>query len=391
MEPHAAQPRISDLTPGEDARTSAAQSVVTLTRVALAAPDLPSGITPTLEHLVEQTAAVGSAYFQADGANVLAYRVRAAWGDLPQTPGMQAIAAHGLPAETPLMRALENSAAPLFFDDTGTHAETEGFPDLGVASLAAAPVRSANGRLLGAFLMHTFEPHTWAAGEAALFSMVSGTIAALAGRLAAEEEAVQAREAALRALGLALEARDGETQGHTDRVTHLALRVADRLGFSPVQKQALRWGAYLHDIGKIAIPDAVLLKPGKLTAEEWEVMRSHVAAGQAFAEALRFLPPAALDVIADHHERWNGQGYPAGKAERQISLEGRLFALCDVYDALTSARPYKAPWSAADIRAELQAQAGQHFDPELVEVFLSVLDEAQGNPGERAPHFSGRA
>lgn len=250
---------------GQDARTSATQAVVALTWVALAAPDLPSGITPTLEHLVHSTAAVGSAYFQAGDGQVQAYHVRAAWGDPPQTPAMQAIAAHGLPAETPLMRALETSAGPLFLDDTRRFAKTAGFPALGVASLAAAPVRRADGLLLGAFLMHTFEVHTWRSEEAALFSMVSGTIAGLAGRLAAEEQATAAREAALCALGLALEARDGETQGHTDRVTDLALRLAGHLHFSPARKQALRWGAYLHDIGKISIPDAVLLKPGRLT------------------------------------------------------------------------------------------------------------------------------
>lgn len=380
MDERVALPRSSDLAPELDARTSAAQSILALTRVALAAPDLGAGITPTLEHLVRETAAVGSAYFQAGSGQVLTYRVRAAWGDLPQTPGMQAIAAHGLPAETPLMRALERRSEPLFYDDTQASPETEGFPALGVASLAAAPVRCATGRLLGAFLMHTFAPHTWQPGEAALFSMVSGTIAGLAGRLAAEEEAQQAREAALRALGLALEARDGETRGHTDRVTHLALRLAAELGLSPSQQQALRWGAYLHDIGKIAIPDAVLLKPGRLTREEWELMRSHVPAGQRFAQALEFLPAPAIRLITDHHERWNGGGYPAGKAGEQISLEGRLFALCDVYDALTSARPYKAAWTPAAARAELQAQAGQHFDPDLVAVFLRVLDreDAQG-------------
>ncbi|MBB5233989.1 HD-GYP domain-containing protein [Deinococcus budaensis] len=380
MSPHAPAPRLSDLDPAQDSRTSAAQSVLTLTRVALASPDLAAGITPTLEHLVGQTAAVGSAYFQAGGDEVLAYQVRAAWGDLPQTPGMQAIAAHGLPAETPLMRALERSAAPLFFDDTRAHPETAGFPDLGVVSLAAAPVRSAGGDLLGAFLMHTFEAHVWQAEEAALFSMVSGTIAALAGRLAAEEEALQAREAALRALGLALEARDGETQGHTDRVTRLAMRLADELDFPPARKQALRWGAYLHDIGKIAIPDAVLLKPGKLSAEEWDTMRAHVQEGRRFAGALRFLPPAALRVIEDHHERWNGAGYPAAKSGDEISLEGRLFALCDVYDALTSPRPYKAAWTPQAARAELRAQAGQHFDPELVERFLRVLEREDAAP-----------
>lgn len=376
MEPFSTlTPRVSDQSLEDDVRTTAAQSVLTLTRLAVSAPDLASGVTPTLEHLVAHTAAVGSAYFQVGGEGALTYHVRAAWGAMPQTPDMQHIAIHGLPVDTPLMRALEAGTQPLFFDNTSDSPETAGFPELGVASLAACPVCDAGGRLLGAFLMHTLEPHRWQAEEAALFSMVSGTIAGLAGRLAADEQTIQAREAALRALGLALEARDGETQGHTDRVTTLALRMGAALSWSPARLQALRWGAYLHDIGKIAIPDAVLLKPGQLTTEEWTVMRSHVEAGVRFASALGFLPPAALDVVADHHERWNGQGYPVGKVGDAISLEGRIFALCDVYDALTSARPYKAAWTAEQALAEIEAQAGKHFDPELAQMFIRLMAE----------------
>ncbi|MDV6376017.1 HD domain-containing phosphohydrolase [Deinococcus arenicola] len=366
-------PHVSDFSLGDDARTTAAQSVLTLTRLAVSAPDLVSGITPTLEHLVTHTAAVGSAYFQVGGAKALIYQVRAAWGEMPQTLEMQHLAVHGLPADTPLMRALETGTHPLFFDDTAAAPQTAGFSELGVASLAACPVRDAGGHLLGAFLMHTLEPHHWQAEEATLFSMVAGTIAGLAGRLAADEQTVQTRESALRALGLALEARDGETQGHTDRVTTLALRMGAALSWSPARLQVLRWGAYLHDIGKIAIPDAVLLKPDKLNEAEWTVMRSHVEAGVRFASALEFLPAAALDVITDHHERWNGQGYPAGKAGEAISLEGRIFALCDVYDALTSPRPYKAAWTAEQALAEIGLQAGQHFDPELARVFSDMM------------------
>ncbi len=369
----APNPRTSNPSPGEDVRATAAQSVLALTRLAVSAPDLVSGVTPTLEHLVTHTAAVGSAYFQVGGAQAMTYQVRAAWGEMPQTLEMQHLAVHGLPADTPLMRALETSAHPLFFDDTAASPQTAGFPELGVASLAACPVCDAGGRLLGAFLMHTLELHRWQAEEAALFSMVAGTIAGLAGRLAADEQTVQAREAALRALGLALEARDGETRGHTDRVTTLALRMGTALSWSPAQLQVLRWGAYLHDIGKIAIPDAVLLKPGKLSGPEWTVMRSHVEAGVRFALALGFLPSAVLSMIGDHHERWNGQGYPAGKAGEAISLEARIFALCDVYDALTSPRPYKAAWTAEQALAEIELQAGQHFDPELAQVFSEMM------------------
>ncbi|MFC4638309.1 HD-GYP domain-containing protein [Deinococcus hohokamensis] len=356
-------------------RSNTPLAILTLTQEALAAPDLPSGVTPTLSHLVQHTAAVGSAYFQAQTREVLGYHVRAASGQMPDTPGMNAIAAHGLPVDTPLMRALEHSTVPLFIDDTAASPEGAGFYELGVRSVAAAPVRQERGQLIGAFLMHTFEPHRWTDDEAMLFGMVSGTIAALAGRLSAQEEAQRARESALRSLGLALEARDRETQGHTDRVTALALRMAERLQLPMEECEALRWGAYLHDIGKLAVPDAVLLKPGPLTPPEWHTMQLHVLDGHRFAQALSFLPPEALAVITDHHERWNGEGYPTGKAGRDISLGGRIFALCDVYDALVSHRPYKVAWTSQEALAELRAQAGQHFDPDLVQEFLAMVEE----------------
>ncbi|CAM3160136.1 Response regulator [Deinococcus saxicola] len=203
--------------------------------------------------------------------------------------------------------------------------------------------------------------------------VTGGQRSTLAERLAADERAGAACEAALRVLGLALEVRDGETKGHTDRVAALAMRMAGALCWSPSQMRALRWGAYLHDIGKIAIPDAVLLKPGALDTGEWTVMRSHVGEGLHFVAALGFLPATALEVVRDHHERWNGQGYPVGKVGCEISLAGRVFALCDVYDALTSKRPYKAAWTSEAALFEIEGQAGQHFDPVLTGVFLELL------------------
>ncbi|OLV19730.1 HD-hydrolase domain [Deinococcus marmoris] len=353
----------------------AAQSVLDLTRQVFSASTIDQGVIPTLEYLITHTAAVGAAYIQVTCAQERSYRVRATAGETSQTSRVKDLVCQGLPLQTPLMLALEYSSGCLFFDDIVTLCDTltVGFTTVGVASLAAAPVRARDGELLGAFLMYTFTPHVWQMEEAAIFSLVSGTIAGLAGRLAADEQASDAREAALRAMGLALEVRDGETKGHTDRVTELAIRMARALYWSPSQTRALRWGAYLHDIGKIAIPDAVLLKPGPLDAREWTVMRSHVPEGVRFATALGFLPATALEMISDHHERWDGQGYPAGKAGNEISLAGRLFALCDVYDALTSQRPYKAAWTAEAALAEIESQAGQHFDPELTRLFIQVM------------------
>lgn len=358
--------------PNADDRRDAVGLLAGLTDLALRAPDVPSAVAPALESLVERTAAAGSAFFQLDGT-ALAYRARAAAGRMPAGPAMDAIAAHGLPADTPLMRALENARAPVFLDDTRTAPEAAGFPRLGVASLAAAPVRRRDGSLLGAFLMHTFEPHAWTPDEARVFGAVAGTLAALAGRLAAEEEAEAARESALRALGLAMEARDRETAGHTDRVTALAVATGRALGLSGQDLKALRWGAYLHDAGKLAVPDAVLLKPGKLDEAEWTLMREHPRLGHHFASALGFLPPDALAVVLHHHERWDGTGYPHGLPGAAIPRAARVFAACDVYDALVSERPYKEAWSREAALAELRAQGGRHLDPAVVAAFERAL------------------
>lgn len=157
----------------------------------------------------------------------------------------------------------------------------------------------------------------------------------------AEQAAQAAREAAVRALGLALETRDRETQGHTDRVTHLALQLGAVLRLDPAALEALRLGAYLHDVGKLAVPDAILLKSGPLNGAERAVINRHVLEGERFTAALGFVPPAALEVIRFHHERWDGTGYPDGRAGEAIPRLARVFSVADVYDALLSARPYK--------------------------------------------------
>ena len=353
-----------------------AQLVVELTQLALSAPDIPSAVMPALQTLVDCTAAAGSAYFQVGNGM---FRARSASGEMPQGPVMEAILAHGLPADTPLMQALLESTTPLFFDNTRLSPETVGFPELGVASLAAAPVKDRDGTLHGAFLMHTFEAHNWGQHECDLFGAVAATLASLAARLVAEEQAIaekenalRAKEGAIKALGVAVEFRDSEVKGHTDRETDLAVRIGEALTLSAELQDALRWGAYLHDLGKVATPDAILHKPGKLSTDEWEVMRHHVELGYKVAVQLPFLPEATLQTILHHHERWDGAGYPHGLAGTEIPLTARIFSVCDVYDALTSTRPYKNAWSHEDALAEIQAQAGRQFDPEVVEAFAAL-------------------
>jgi putative nucleotidyltransferase with HDIG domain len=224
--------------------------------------------------------------------------------------------------------------------------------------------------------MHTFEPHEWSDGETSLFASLVGAMSGLAARLIAEENAEVAREGAIRALGLALEARDRETKGHTDRVSDLSVRIAQLLGIDGEQIRCVRWGAYLHDIGKISIPDSVLLKPGALDESEWELMRNHTIAGYEFAQQLGFLPDPTLGLVRHHHERWDGRGYPDRLSSEEIPLAARLFAACDVYDALTSERPYKRAWSASEALEEVQAQREKQFDPDVVDVFERALEQS---------------
>ncbi len=180
-------------------------------------------------------------------------------------------------------------------------------------------------------------------------------------------------EGSFLALGLALEARDLETAGHTERVVRYATALGEAFGLNTLQLEALRQGAYLHDLGKLAVPDAILLKPGKLDLAEWEVMKTHVERGFHLASQIPGLALGALNVIRHHHERWDGTGYPNGLESDAIPLEARFFAVCDVYDALISERPYKRAWTHAEAVAQLRLDSGKHFDPTVVSAFINTL------------------
>ena len=200
-------------------------------------------------------------------------------------------------------------------------------------------------------------------------------VGAQLGQLHAIRSLRESNELTLRSLGAALEYRDDETSGHTQRVVNLSMRLGRRLGWDEEQVRALRWGAYLHDLGKIAIPDRILHKNGPLDAQEQHVIRSHTAVGYEMLQDLYFLPAETLDLVRYHHERWDGTGYPSGLRGTNIPDSARIFSIVDVYDALTSERPYKAAWSRERALQEIRAGAGAHFDPQYVDAFLHLMAE----------------
>ncbi len=188
-------------------------------------------------------------------------------------------------------------------------------------------------------------------------------------------ELTLAYDATIEGWSRALDLRDHETEGHTQRVTEMTLRLARRLGVAPSELAQVRRGALLHDIGKMGIPDSILLKPGPLRDDEWIVMRRHPVYAHALLSPIPFLHPA-LVIPFCHHEKWDGSGYPRGLCGESIPLAARLFCLADVWDALRSDRPYRRGWPADQVRAHLRALSGSHFDPSLVEPFLEMdLDE----------------
>jgi PAS domain S-box-containing protein len=183
-------------------------------------------------------------------------------------------------------------------------------------------------------------------------------------------ELMLAYDATLEGWSRALDLRDRETEGHTQRVAELALRLARTMGFPAERLEHVRRGALLHDIGKMGIPDGILLKPGPLTEEEWQVMRMHPVYARDLLYPITYLRQA-IDIPFCHHEKWDGTGYPRGLKGEEIPLPARIFAVVDVWDALLSDRPYRAAWSKEKALAHLQEQSGKHFDPKVVDVFLS--------------------
>jgi uncharacterized domain HDIG len=180
----------------------------------------------------------------------------------------------------------------------------------------------------------------------------------------------------------ALDLRDKETEGHSQRVAQLTLAVAQALNIPPEEQINIWRGAMLHDIGKIGVPDSILHKPGPLTEEEWEIMRCHTTYAYELLSPIAYLR-SAIDIPYCHHEKWDGTGYPRGLRGEQIPLAARIFALVDVWDALTNDRPYRKAWSREQAYQYIRDQKGKHFDPNLVDLFLSIAAPDLAKAAER--------
>jgi putative nucleotidyltransferase with HDIG domain len=208
-------------------------------------------------------------------------------------------------------------------------------------------------------------------------SMISSIKESKVKLVEAHNEVLNAYDLTIMGWAKALELRDKETEGHCQRVTEMTLRLAQAMGVDDAELKDMRRGALLHDIGKLGIPDSILLKPGPLNDEEWEVMRMHPVYSHDMLKSIDYLQ-SAIDIPYSHHEKWDGTGYPLGLKGEEIPLSARMFAIVDVWDALSSDRPYRKAWSQDRILDYLRSSAGSHFDPEVVKAFLEILQTLPG-------------
>jgi|GEM_PF-2080797 len=244
--------------------------------------------------------------------------------------------------------------------------------DANLILVVTYPLFAAALGTLGALIV-SYAIESW---ERQLAERYRGTLEATVRERTAELS--ETRLEAIRRLAQAAELKDEDTGLHIERIGHICELLALQAGMPPADAAQLRIASALHDVGKIGIPDRVLLKPGKLDREEWEIMKTHTTTGATLLSGSQSALFQLAETIANtHHERWDGSGYPHGLKGTEIPLVGRICAICDVFDALSSRRPYKEPWPFDRVIEEIERSRATHFDPELVDAFLTLLPDLE--------------
>lgn len=262
------------------------------------------------------------------------------------------------------------------------------------------PMQGSDGRTVGGYFEGVRVVPDWQREQIRLSALTAALFVGLAAllcgaaiypvvvHLSAENErktheVLDSHISMMEALGRAIAKRDSDTGAHNYRVAWIAARIGEALGIQGSAMQSLIAGSFLHDVGKIGIPDAILLKPGRLDEAEFATMRTHVAQGEEIVTGMGWLDGAHA-VVAGHHEKWDGSGYPRRLAGDAIPLAARIFAVADVFDALCSRRPYKEPLSFAEAMAILEKDTGSHFDPAVMAAFRPLATEIHLTLAERS-------
>lgn len=275
-------------------------------------------------------------------------------------------------------RCLERGE-PILVDDVS--ADPDYVPGLsGCRCEMAAPILGPEGPI-GVFTAESPKPHAFNKDSLSLFSTFAHQVAAAIENTRLHEMNRRTFYQTIRALAQALEQRDSYTSGHSERVTDYALKIAAALGVNEHDLELIRQAGLLHDIGKIGVRDAVLLKPGRLTPPERQHIEQHPIIGDNILHPITFLREA-LNIVLHHHEHWDGSGYPFGLAGEEIPLVARIIAVADTYDAMTSRRPYRDAMSHEEAVAEIRRMSGKQFDPAVVAAFEASI----GSNPPRCPY-----
>jgi putative nucleotidyltransferase with HDIG domain len=246
-----------------------------------------------------------------------------------------------------------------------------GITGLTVRSELAVPLTAA-GRVLGVLNLESARRRRFSRLDENIVATTGLQLAALVDNARMRQRLDKAMRDTVTVLSAVVEAKDGYTEGHCQRIAEMAIGLGIRLGLPEECLVRLSYAAILHDIGKLTVPDAILNKPGPLDPDEFEVMKGHTEAGRRILEGIEFFREVAR-IVEQHHERYDGAGYPHGLSGEAVLLEARIIAVADAYDAMTSARPYRAALAAEEALRRIEAEAGRQFDPEVVAAFLRYV------------------